>query len=141
MKPINFISNIFLAIILLLGVISVTGCTPEPLTVTYSTSSMVTTTATETLPAVTITKTATETTTLTPQVTVPNQIAWDVTVAEAYAMVQENVDNPDYIILDVRTPEEHAEGYIEGSALVDMRSDTWLTTMSALDKDKIYLIY
>ena len=117
--------------IIITGALVITGCTPEPIT----------TTATETLPPETITTTVIETTTLLSQPTIPNQIAQDLSVAEAYAMIQDNVDNPEFVILDIRTPEEHAAGYIEGSALIDKRSDTWLATVEALDRSYTYLIY
>lgn len=125
----------------LIGATILTGCTPRPVTTTAT----ITTTATETLPSETITTTinaiVTVATTLTPQPTVPNQIAQDLTVTEAYNMIQDNIDNPQFVILDVRGPDEHATSHIEGSALIDMGSDSWLATVEVLDKSYTYLIY
>ncbi|UCE98382.1 MAG: hypothetical protein JSV74_03420 [Dehalococcoidia bacterium] len=104
------------------------SCSSEPVTTTK--------TQTVTLPPETITKTISE-----PQTTLPNQIVQDITVAEAFAMILDNEDNPEFTILDVRTPEEHAEGFIPGAILIDFRSDTWLVEVGALDKNDTYLVY
>ena len=133
-----------LATILVAGAVFVTGCTSEPVTTTSTITTTATTTETETLPPETLTETTkvTETTTTTPQPTVPNQIAKDINVAEASNMVQGNIDNPEFIILDVRSAEEYAAAHIEDSALIDIHnSDTWLATVAALDKSYTYLIY
>ena len=39
----------------------------------------------------------------------------DISVEECYTLIQENQENPDFIILDVRTPSEYASGYIENA--------------------------
>lgn len=44
-------------------------------------------------------------------------------------------------VIDVRTPEEFAEGYIEGAALIDFYADTFAGEIAALDHDQTYLIY
>jgi rhodanese-related sulfurtransferase len=57
-------------------------------------------------------------------------------------MIQDNIDNPEFIILDVRSPEEYEVAHIGDSALVDIHtSDTWIATVAALDKSYTYLIY
>ena len=131
MKGITRELLLYLITIVVTVSIIITGCTPGP----------VTKTTTETLPPKTITTMVTETTTLLPQTTILNQIAQDVTVDEAYAMILDNADNPAFVLLDVRTPEEHAAGFIVSSALIDMRSDSWLATVEALDRGSTYLIY
>lgn len=45
------------------------------------------------------------------------------------------------VVLDVRTPEETAEGIIEGAIEIDYRSPDFAQKISALDKDKTYLVY
>jgi len=69
------------------------------------------------------------------------QIIEDITPQEAYASIQENQDNPDFVIIDVRTPEEFSEGYIEGAINIDFYSETFQDELNILDKDKSYLIY
>ncbi|MDD4923579.1 MAG: rhodanese-like domain-containing protein [Dehalococcoidales bacterium] len=63
------------------------------------------------------------------------------TVAECYTLIQENKDNPDFIILDVRTPAEYASGYIENAVNIDYYEDDFEETLDTYDKNKTYLIY
>ncbi|MFZ1808892.1 MAG: rhodanese-like domain-containing protein [Cyclobacteriaceae bacterium] len=44
-------------------------------------------------------------------------------------------------ILDVRTPEEFMDGYIEGADNVDFRASDFQTKVSALDKNATYFVY
>lgn len=45
------------------------------------------------------------------------------------------------IILDVRTPEEIANGKIEGALEMDFRNNEFQKNFHSLDKDKTYLVY
>jgi rhodanese-related sulfurtransferase len=45
------------------------------------------------------------------------------------------------VILDVRTPGEIAEGYIEGAQNIDFQSGTFENEIAALNKDVTYAIY
>jgi rhodanese-related sulfurtransferase len=47
----------------------------------------------------------------------------------------------DLVILDVRTPEEFAEGHIEGAVTVDFYSDSFDAELAALDPDVPYVVY
>ncbi|MBA7689245.1 Thiosulfate sulfurtransferase GlpE [subsurface metagenome] len=69
------------------------------------------------------------------------QIIEDITPQEAFALIQQNQGNPDFVIIDVRTPEEFAEGHIENAVNIDFRSETFQDELNILDKDKSYLIY
>lgn len=71
----------------------------------------------------------------------PAQIIEDITPQEAFALIQENQDNTDFAIIDVRTPEEFASGHIEGALNIDFRSETFRDELNVLDKNKTYLIY
>ena len=64
-----------------------------------------------------------------------------VTPREAVALIQDNQNNPDFEIIDVRTTEEFAEGYIENASMMDFYSETFQNELGKLDKDKTYLIY
>ncbi len=70
-----------------------------------------------------------------------DQQIYDVTTDKAYDLIQENADNPDFVIIDVRTPEEFDGGYIEGAINIDFNSWDFRAKLDALDKDKSYLIY
>ena len=47
----------------------------------------------------------------------------------------------DLVVLDVRTPEEYAEGRLEGAVLVDFYDDDFADQLAALDPDAPYLVY
>ena len=72
----------------------------------------------------------------------------DVDVASGFTLVSPEeaaatiADPPaDLVILDVRTPEEFAEGHIEGAVMVDFYSDTFDAELAALDPDVPYVVY
>lgn len=45
------------------------------------------------------------------------------------------------VILDIRTPEEYAEGHIEGSLNIDFYEDDFATQIGALDRGIEYAVY
>jgi len=65
----------------------------------------------------------------------------DLTPREAYVIIQRNGDNPNFVILDVRTPEEFREGHIEKAINLDFRNDNFKGELSRLDRNNIYLVY
>jgi len=69
------------------------------------------------------------------------QITENITPEEAYILIQENKDNPNFVILDVRTPEEFLGEYIENAINLDYYSETFRDDLDKLDKNKTYLIY
>jgi rhodanese-related sulfurtransferase len=60
---------------------------------------------------------------------------------EAQALIRENAGNRDFVVLDVRTPGEFAQGHLEGAVLVDYLSPGFREEMAGLDKKKTYLVY
>ena len=44
-------------------------------------------------------------------------------------------------VIDVRTPEEYALGYIEGAILIDYKASDFQASISALNRNITYLIY
>jgi len=60
---------------------------------------------------------------------------------EAQALIRENAGNRDFVVLDVRTPGEFAQGHLEGAVLVDYRSPGFREEMAGLDRSKTYLVY
>jgi len=69
------------------------------------------------------------------------QIIEDIAIGQAYALIQDNQGNPDFAIIDVRTAEEYANGYIRTAINSDYYSATFTDELNRLDKDKAYLIY
>lgn len=45
------------------------------------------------------------------------------------------------VVLDVRTPEEYADGHIEGSLNIDVNNKDFAKKITALNKDDTYKIY
>lgn len=62
----------------------------------------------------------------------------NVTTAEAEKMIK---DNPNLVILDVRTAEEYAEGHLDKSVQMDVTKSDFETEAAKLDKTKTYLVY
>ena len=50
-------------------------------------------------------------------------------------------DDPEFVLLDIRTPTEVEAGHISGAANIDFYSPTFRDDLAALDRDKAYLIY
>lgn len=69
------------------------------------------------------------------------QIIENITPEETYILIQGNKDNPNFVILDVRTPEEFLGEHIENAVNLDYYSDTFRNDLDKLDKNKTYLIY
>ncbi|MGA1439089.1 MAG: rhodanese-like domain-containing protein [Ilumatobacteraceae bacterium] len=44
-------------------------------------------------------------------------------------------------VIDVRTPEEYAEGHVEGAELIDFYEPTFAERIAALDRDRDYIVY
>jgi rhodanese-related sulfurtransferase len=52
------------------------------------------------------------------------------------------MSQPDTVVIDVRTPREISEGYIEGADhFIDIHDDTFEAAIDTLDKSKNYLVY
>ena len=71
----------------------------------------------------------------------PTQTIENVTPQEAFTLIQDNKNNPEFIILDVRTVEEFTERYTENTILIDYYSESFRDELNQLDKNKLYLIY
>ncbi|MBI5158207.1 MAG: rhodanese-like domain-containing protein [Acidimicrobiia bacterium] len=50
-------------------------------------------------------------------------------------------EDPDAVVLDIRTPQEYAESRIAGSMNIDFYADDFSTRLDALDRDVTYVIY
>lgn len=47
----------------------------------------------------------------------------------------------EYTLIDVRTPEEYAEGHLPGATLVNVRAEDFAARIAALPKDRAYALY
>jgi rhodanese-related sulfurtransferase len=64
-----------------------------------------------------------------------------INVDEAARIIEEHKDNPDFVILDVRTPEEYEAGHLENTINIDFYGDDFEKELDALDRDRVYLEY
>jgi len=63
------------------------------------------------------------------------------TPQEAQDLIQTNRTNPNFVILDVRTPGEFSEGHLANAININFYADTFRQEMNQLDREKTYLIY
>jgi len=56
-------------------------------------------------------------------------------------LISDNKESGDFVIVDLRTPDEYASGHIEGATNLDYYSDTFRDELENLDKNKTYLIH
>ncbi len=55
---------------------------------------------------------------------------------------QQKINEKNVVVLDVRTPQEVADGYIKGTALfLDISNPDFEKNINSLDKTKTYLVY
>lgn len=60
---------------------------------------------------------------------------------EAFTEIEKNRDNPDFAILDVRTPEEYDKEHIENAGLLNVKSRDFENQLEKMDKNKEYFVY
>ncbi len=65
----------------------------------------------------------------------------DIEPKEAFTILEKNRNNPEYVALDVRTPEEYEIGHIEKAELINVHSKGFEGELEKLDKNKHYFVY
>jgi rhodanese-related sulfurtransferase len=71
----------------------------------------------------------------------PEPLITDISASEALTLIMENEENPDFVILDIRTPGEFASGHIKTALNIDYYSAAFENDLSQLDKTKTYLVH
>lgn len=61
--------------------------------------------------------------------------------AQAMDLIEANSENPDFIIIDIRTPGEYAGGHVENAINIDFYGADFRSEIDMLDRSKTYLIY
>jgi rhodanese-related sulfurtransferase len=72
---------------------------------------------------------------------VQTTIVLNVTAQEAYTLLQEKSGDPNFKIIDVRTPDEYDTGHLEGAINIDYNSDAFKDKLGELDTSIEYLVY
>lgn len=65
----------------------------------------------------------------------------DLTPREAYDIIKNNKSSPDFIILDLRTPEEYQKSHLYQAKLLNYYRNDFQEELLKMDKSKKYLIY
>ncbi len=60
---------------------------------------------------------------------------------QAEELIEKNENNPEFIILDVRTSEEFHSGHISNALNIDYKSANFKDELGKLDRDKTYITY
>jgi len=60
---------------------------------------------------------------------------------QAATVIDQHSDNPQFAVIDVRTPAEYQQGHIAGARLMDYYSSGFQRSLEQLDKTKTYLLY
>lgn len=56
-------------------------------------------------------------------------------------LIKKNQENPEFVILDVRTPREYEGGHLKDATLMNFYDSDFAKQLDTLDKDKTYFIY
>ena len=64
-----------------------------------------------------------------------------VSATQAQSLIQQNQGNPQFVILDVRTPAEFAEGHIAGAVNLNYLDNNFKTELGKLNRDDTYLVH
>jgi len=69
------------------------------------------------------------------------QSKWNVKDVDAATAQKLLAGNKELRVLDVRTPEEYAEGHIAGALNVDFKAANFAEELAKLDKDQAYILH
>jgi rhodanese-related sulfurtransferase len=65
----------------------------------------------------------------------------DINVQDSRTLLQDNKDNPHFIILDIRTPDEFATGHLEKAQNIDYYAADFRARIDKLSRTETYFIY
>lgn len=60
---------------------------------------------------------------------------------DASALTENHRGDPEFIILDIRTPGEYHSGHIKDAVMIDYYSKSFMENINRLDRNKTYLVY
>ncbi|HXZ43184.1 MAG TPA: rhodanese-like domain-containing protein [archaeon] len=65
----------------------------------------------------------------------------EVTVDQAQELIHKHTRDATFVIMDVRTPQEFADGHLSGAMNVNVMAPDFERQLGALDRGKTYLVY
>ena len=72
---------------------------------------------------------------------VSDQVSKDILAKDAYQMIQQNLSNENFVILDTRTPGEYKRGHLQNAVFIDYSSSSFKAEIEKLDRNKKYVVY
>jgi rhodanese-related sulfurtransferase len=72
---------------------------------------------------------------------IAGQINLHIDTQSADDHIQQNADNADFYLIDVRTAEEFKAGHLANASYIDFYQKDFISQLEKLDKDKTYLLY
>ncbi len=60
---------------------------------------------------------------------------------EAYRLIETHKSDPNFVVLDIRTPQEYNAGHIENAININFYDPAFKQKLNKLDKDRIYVVY
>lgn len=64
-----------------------------------------------------------------------------ISIKDASNLIKKNNLNPDFIIVDLRTPDEFNSGYLANAVNIDYYSPDFKSNIDKLDRNREYLVY
>ncbi|HET6477996.1 MAG TPA: rhodanese-like domain-containing protein [Dehalococcoidales bacterium] len=71
---------------------------------------------------------------------IPGQVIEDVSLEEAFTLMEDNRGRHDFIIIDLRSADEYASGHIEEAINLDYSSPDFARELDELDRNNVYLL-
>ena len=65
----------------------------------------------------------------------------EIELKEAFIVIEKEANNSNFIILDVRTPNEYKEEHLENAQLLNVKSTYFVDELEKMDKNKKYFVY
>ncbi len=65
----------------------------------------------------------------------------DISVQQAYEKIMNDNENPNLVVIDVRTPQEYEQVRLQNSILINYRDPNFKMEISKLDKNKTYIVH
>lgn len=71
----------------------------------------------------------------------PETELWNITTEDAVALIEKKKGNPNFLIIDVRTPPELSSGVIANSVNINYSDTNFQNEIAKLSKNNTYLVY